>query len=181
MPAAPALSSDFSLASLASETDEAIVLLIEINHYSLTEPIRISSDMTELYGYEEESGDPIYVTRHQGKGFLYAPFSFIPPGTPDDDSMPQAKFVVANVDERIIQSIRDIHSRLTVKAVAVYASDPDIIVSDIPMLWVEQVDYDAGSITASMGFKHFLGEKLPGVKFNNANFPALFKSGVSAS
>lgn len=179
MPAAPVLSRDFAKASLASETEEVIVFLVEFGHPSLAEPIRLCSDMAEIYGYDEESGDPVYVTRHQGRPYFYAPFSYIPPGSPDEDSMPQARFVIANVDTRIIQAIRDIHSRLTVKTRVVYASDPDEIVSDIPLLWVEEVDYNAATITATLGFKHFLGELLPSRTFVPADFPALYKSVVS--
>lgn len=182
MPSVTALSSDFAKTTLAGETGEVLVCLLEINHPELTQPIRISSDTGgEIYGYDEASGDPIYVTRHQGKDYFAAPFSFVPPGTPSEDTMPQAKLIFGNVDPRIIQSIRDIHDRLTLNAVIVYASDPDVIIGSIPQLWLEAVDYDAAAITATLGFKHFLNEPVPSKKFIPSLFPALFKNGVTSA
>ena len=178
MPAVSALSSDFKKITLASESDEVLVCLLEISHPELAEPIRVSSDMTEIYGYDEDSGDPIYVTRHQGKDFFAAPFSFTPPGTPEDGKMPQAKLIVG-VHPKIIQGIRDIHDRLTLKVVIVYASDPDVLIGSIPQLQLESVDYDAASITATLGFRHFLNSPCPVKKFVPSLFPALFKHGVT--
>ncbi len=181
MPGAPVLSTDFSSVTLASETAEVLVCLVEIRHPSLTEPIRLTSDMAEIYGYDEDSGDPIYVTRSQGNIYFSMPFSFIPPGTPDEGKMPRGKFVIANADVRITQAIRNVHDRLTLKAMFVHASDPDTIISEIPTLWIESVDYDAASITATLSLKHFLNSPVPKRKFTPANFPALFKSPVSST
>ena len=178
MPSVPVLSSDFKKVTLASETEEVLVCLLEIDHPDLAAPIRVSSDMTEIKEYDEETGDPIYVTRHQGKEFIAAPFSFVPPGTPEDGKMPQAKLVVG-VHPKIIQGIRDIHDRLTLQATMVYASDPDVIIGSIPMLVLESVDYDAASITATLGFRHFLNSPVPVKKFVPSIFPALFKHGVT--
>ncbi|MCL1940035.1 MAG: DUF1833 domain-containing protein [Desulfovibrionaceae bacterium] len=178
MPTESVLSSDFKRITLASETEEVIVALLEISHPDLVAPIRISSDMTEIKEYDEGSGDPIYITRHQGKEFIAMPFSFTPPGTPEDGKMPQAKLTVG-VHPKIIQGIRDIHDRLTLKVVLVYASDPDVIVGSIPQLQLESVDYDAASITATLGFKHFLNSPVPVKKFVPSLFPGLFKHSVS--
>ena len=178
MPSASVLSADFKRVALASETEEVLVCLLEISHPDLAAPIRVSSDMTEISGYDEDSGDPIYVTRHQGKEFLAAPFSFVPPGSPDDGKMPQAKLVVG-IHPKIIEGIRNIHDRLTLRATMVYASDPDVLIGSIPQLQLESVDYDAASITATLGFKHFLNSPVPVKKFVPSLFPALFKHGVT--
>lgn len=177
MPLSPALSSDFEKIALAPETDEVLVCLIELHHDSLSEPIRISSDKTELYGYSEETGEPIYCTRHQGRDYIEGSFGFVPPGNPEDGSAPSAKFVLAS-EQRIIQAIRDIHDGLSLRAFFVLASDPDTVITPFTGLWLTEVSYDAGQIEATLGFNHFLDEPFTRGKFMPSSFPALFKNGV---
>ncbi len=174
----PVLSSDFQRNALSSESDEVLVWLLEINHRSLTEPIRISSDKTELLDYDEESGTPIYCTKHNGHDYIEGSFGFVPPGNPEDGQIPQARFVVAS-DQRIIQAVRNIHDGLTLNAKLVHASDPDTVIAEIPELLLTSVTYDAGQVEAALGLNHFMDEPCGWVKCLPSVMPGLFKNGVA--
>lgn len=177
MPLSPAISSDFEKITLAPDTDEVPIMLIELEHSSLPEPVRLSSDKTELYGYSEESGEPIYCTRHKGNVFIEGSFGFVPPGNPRDGGSGNASFIVA-AEPRIIQAIRDIHDGLQLKAYLVLASDPDTVITPFTDLWLTNVTYDSGQIQATLGFNHFLEEPCGRVKFMPSTFSGLFKNGT---
>lgn len=173
----PPAPDDFSTVTLAHETDEVPVCLVEINHASLTEPIRLSSDRTTFYKIDEESGEPVYVTHHNGNMYVTAAFSFIPPGLPADGTLPKAKFVVA-AEQRVRQALREVHEGVSFKATLVYASDPDTIIAETPELWLDNVNY-SGQIEAELTIKHFLNNKCPSLQFLPSVTPGLFKSTAS--
>lgn len=173
-----ATSKDFSVATLAAQTEEIPVCLIEISHPDLSEPIRLSSDKTAFYGFDEDTGEPIYITEHNGHTYINALFSFVPPGLPADGSISKAKFIVA-MQPRIRQAIRDVHDNVTFKAILVYASDPDTIIAETPPLWLSNVEY-GGQIEAELTTKHFLDRKCPGIKFVPSITPGLFKNNTSS-
>ena len=179
MPSSPVLSSDFQKAALASSTAEVYVCLVEIKHPLLSEPVRLSSDLSgNILQYDEETGRPIYHTRHNGHNYIGADFSFIPPGTPDENTIPSAKFTVAT-QPAILVPMREIHEAATFTAIFVLASDPETVINRLPDMILTSVDYDAAQITGTLDFDHFLNEPVPRVKFYPSFTPALFKGGVS--
>lgn len=170
-------SKDFSLATLAAETDEIPICLIEITHPDLTEPIRLSSDKTELYKIDEETGEPIYITRHKGNMYIYSSFTFIRPATATNGTIPNAKFIVAG-NQRIRQAIREVHDNVTIKSIVVLASDLETVITETPVLWLSKVSY-AGQIEAEFTLKHFLNRKCHGIKFLPSITPGIYKAGTS--
>ena len=179
MPSGPVLSSDFEKAALGSTTAEVYVCLIEINHPLLAVPVLLSSDQSgDILQYDEETGRPIYYTRHNGRDYIGADFSFIPPGTPDENTIPSAKFTVAT-HPSILAPMREIHEAPVFTATFVLASDPETVINRLPDMILTSVEYDAAQITGTLDFDHFLNEPVPCKKFFPSTTPALFKGGVS--
>ena len=65
------------------DSDDPLVLLIEIHHESLTDPVRISSDMTQFLGFEPETQEPLYGTVSNGHTYYAFPFAFTLPDQPE--------------------------------------------------------------------------------------------------
>lgn len=169
---------DFFVAdSLRHESDEVYAWLLELSHPDAPEPYRISSDSTELYGYDDD-GNPVYCTMRGGKPYFAMPFSFVPPGEPQDGTAPVGKIVVS-WNQKIMQGISDVHDRLTMSGVYVDVADPETDISSIPKMLVTSIEATGGSISGELGIDHFLDEPCGRLRFLPSLTPALFKSGVT--
>lgn len=168
---------DFAKTSLRNEIDDVFAWLLELNHPDTPEPYRISSDATELYGYDDD-GNPIYCTRRGGKPYFAMPFSFIPPGMPADGEAPSGKLVIAwNRD--VMKGISEVHDRLTLSGVYVDVADPETDIAVLPRMLITSIDATGSDISATLGLDHFLDYPAGRLKCLPSVTPGLFKSGVA--
>ncbi len=149
-------------AVLAQETEEVFLMCLTIQHPSFTAPYRLVTDMKPL-------------VRAAG---TFEPFAFtLTLPTQDDDSQAQVQMTIDNVDNRILQSVRNLPAGyrpdLTVEVVT--ASEPDSLVAgplDFKML---SISYDESSINATIGFEDdILNTAIPGDNYTPTNSPGLF-------
>jgi len=143
----------------ASETAEAFLILLTIDHADLTQPIRVSSDGVD--------------TTSQSNTFVAFPFDLTLPDDMDNQA-PRARLTIDNIDRQIVQAIRDIGGAPSVKIEIVRAADPDTIEASFPDFKLENVSYDAMTVQGELTLEDFTAEPFPARVFSPADFPGLF-------
>ena len=153
------VSSIFKSAVFGQQTDEAFILLIEIDHADLSEPIRVSSDGVD--------------TVSNGNTFVAYPFEISLPSNPET-GVSHARLTIDNVSQTIITSIRNISDPPTATLQIVLASDPDTVEVEFSGFELRNVQYDVFTITGDLSIESFMSEPYPGGSFLPSTFPGLF-------
>lgn len=157
------------------DSEDPLVLLIEITHESLTEPVRVSSDMTQFLRFDPETQEPVYGTIHDEKEYFAFSFAFTLPDQPEgSDTTTKAQLRLDNVSQEFTSIIRNILTAPKLHLFFVFASAPDDIVYELPELNITDITYDATTITCDLAAADFRLEAFPGVQFYPSIFPGLF-------
>lgn len=167
-------SKDLRRWAIQSDSEDVLIWLVEITHANLTEAIRASSDMTEFIALHEETKEPLYGTRHQGKLFYTIPFSFTLPEQSEGTEAARATLRVDNVDREYIRAIRDTDSVLLCRVMGVFSSDPDTVQHDFPPFRITSVTYTATSIEGTLMPFDFRYEPVPALNFLPSGNPGMF-------
>ena len=154
---------DLSLAALqamlAQSTDVVLVSLLEVNHASLSSPIRLVNNTEDIV-----SG---------GNTYTAAAFQATLP--PDADKRnPTAQIVVSNVDQAMITALRTVTSAPTFTLSVVNAATPDT--AEYGPLEMDLRDYEVSAQTIRMNLSQtdLTQEGFPYLKFDPPTFPGLF-------
>jgi len=153
------VSNAFKSAAFKQETDEAFLVLLEIDHANLSEPIRVTSNGIG--------------TVSNGNTFVAYPFELSLPSNPET-GISQAQLTIDNVSQDIIVSIRNITTPPTVVIQVVLASDPDTVEAEFSGFELKNVSYDALTISGTITIESFMNEPYPGGSFLPSTFPGLF-------
>lgn len=139
-------------------TERVFILLVEISHPALPEPIRMTSDGL--------------TTTHDGEGYEPLPFAVT---LPDDreSAQPRASLTVPNVEHENIQLIRSAEGAPTVTLVLVLDDNPDRIERGPWELELVDVSYDINSIRGTLQPRSLIGEPFPSGSYNTIDYPAL--------
>lgn len=153
------VSATFKEALFASETSQAFLILVTIDHDDLDEPILVTSDGVN--------------TTSNGLEFIAFPFRL---SLPDDtiDRMPKARLEIDNISREIVISIRSISTAPTVTLQVVLASDPDTVEASFPDFEMRNIEYDKLIVSGDLQLKDFVAEPFPAKIFSPADFPGLF-------
>ena len=149
----------FRQAIHAQETSEAFLVLIEIDHDSLSEPIRLSSDAVN--------------TVSNGNTYVAYPFDLVLPDDPEE-GVSKGRLIIDNVHRDIIQFVRNLPSAPKVTIRIVLASNPDVIEAEFPNFELVNIQYDALTVSGDLSIRSFMSEPYPGDSFTPSLFPGLF-------
>lgn len=156
---ARSLSSTLKGAMYASESSEALVTLIEIDHASLGTPLR----------YCDAEAD---VTSN-GDVYTAAAFRISLPkdaaGAP-----PRVTLDADGIDRSIIESIRAFSTYPDIDLSMVLASAPNSIECGPYPFIVDDISWNQNSLRASLTFEPILNEAIPADKFTPNTFPGIF-------
>lgn len=152
-------SATFKQAAFAQETAEAVIVLIQIDHPTLSDPIRLSSDGAD--------------TIHNGDTYVSYPFNLSLPDDPQE-GLTKGQLTVDNVGRDIVPWLRAMASAPTVTIKVVLASDPDTVEAEFTNFELTNVSYDAQTITGDLGITTFMNEPYPGGSFLPSQYPGLF-------
>lgn len=146
-------------AANAPVTDEVFLMLLEINHSSLSTPIRVVNNWENVTS--------------NGNVYVAFPFKL---DLPDDvvENMPRPTLEIDNVDRTIVDAIRAMDSAATVTISVVLASSPNDIEAGPFLMTLREVEYDALTVRGQLAFEELWSEPYPGDKINRANYPGLF-------
>jgi len=153
------LSSAMLQAINAEETDDAILVLVEITHPNLAEPIRVTSDGVD--------------TVSNGNTFVSCPFEFEMPSEEDDSEM-VGTLRVDNVDREIVQAVRTVATPPKVTVQIVRAADPDTIEVEWPEWDMVHAEYDVLKVTGKLSVESWTQEPFPAGKMDPSRFPGIF-------
>lgn len=165
---------DFRRWAIQSEGDEVAVLLLEITHASLTDPIRVSSDPTEFIMLHEETQEPIYGTRSNGDVYYTLPFAFVFPDQPEGNTTPKATLRVDNVNRQYVRVLRDTEITPICRIRLVFASSPDVFREEIGPYRLGSVTYNVTAIEGTLMPDDPRSEPVPALNFLPSSFPGLF-------
>ena len=155
---ANAVSAALKKAIYSQNTERVFIMLVEINHARLTEPIRMTTDGK--------------ATTHGGETYDPFPFKVTLPDD-RDRSLPTAQLVIPNLDLTVIELIRSVDSPPDVKLTLVLDDDTDRVERGPWNLKLQNVVYDVGEIKGTLSPVSLLSEPFPGPVFNTVDYVAL--------
>jgi len=156
-------------AMFAQESGEVWLWLLTITHPELADPIRISTDPTTRL----TTTPLVYGTTSRGNDYLFVEASVSVPDE-NDRSPPASTMTISNVSRELIPLARSVTSPPQVQLEAVFASDPDTVLLEIPRLDMIGLRYNAQELTFSLAMDAFANEPFPAGSFTPADFPGLF-------
>ena len=164
------VSLNFRTAAYAQETGEVLIALLTIDHPSLEEPIRISTDPTERLSEGEQI---VYGTKSNTKEFIFFPVRLKLPD--DTDEGPRnMQIELDNIHRQYIQTIREIVGPPTMQVDIVLSSDPDTIETSWPEFLMRNIKYNAFIISATLDMETLEREPFPAGSFDPSRFRGLF-------
>lgn len=146
----------------AQETNQVFLVLLLIDHSSLTEPIRIVNNFEDISS--------------NGATYIGCPFAITFPSDLEDQ-LPAVTLSIDNVDRQIVAAVRNIDPTdgpATSEISVVLASSPDTIEVGPMSLTLREVSYDAALVTGTMQPEDILNEPYPGDIFSPGFYPGLF-------
>jgi hypothetical protein len=147
-------------AALAQETSKVFLVLLEVLHADLVQPVRLVNNTTDIAsGGNTYTAFPFYATMPDDR----------------DDREPVAEVSIVNVTRELIDEIRNIHDTLSVVLKVVLADTPSVIEWGPVEMEVQSIRYDANTITFALGMQAFTHEPFPYKAFTPNKFPGLFK------
>lgn len=145
--------------SLYAETlPAAYLLIIDVRHSTLSEPLRFVKNTEEIEFNSE----------------TYSPFNF-DASLPDDngDAPGVGTLTVSNVDLQITKLIRQITTPIEVDLRVVLSSDLSDVQCEYLGLSGRTVPYNASTITFELSYEDVLNAGFPGRTYNLSTFPNL--------
>lgn len=162
------ISNNARSATFSAQTSEAFIVLLTISHPSFVQPIRVSSDPTQILPIANVMG-----TISNGVEYVFLPFEIQLPQQ-DDGSTARATINIDNIDRSMVMAVRNADSALSVNVAIVLSSSPDTVEMSVEDFKIEHVRYDALSITGNLSVEYFDLEPYPSLRFTPSNFPGMF-------
>ena len=175
-------------AALQSPDGEYVsVTLLEIDHTSWANPVRITNNELPLFynsatetateWWPSETRTPSESAYPSDAPDLYAAvsFKFEPPGTTEDGSITQARITISNVDQSLTAAIRALSSPPSIKAIAVYW--PNTGTTEAVASWdfiLRKATGNAQNITGEIVFEDRLQNEYPAHSVTPDLFPGAF-------
>ena len=143
----------------AEATEQVFLLLLNIDHEDLAEPIRVVNNTEDI----------------TSRGDLYAayPFEIALPGE-DPESVARVSLRIDNVDRQIVQSLRAVQAPLAVALEVVLAASADTVEAGPFNMTLVSAEYDAFVVTGELAFEDVLNEPFPGHSYIPSEYPGLF-------
>lgn len=141
-----------------SQTDAVWVMLIAIEHVSMTN-VYVTSDSID--------------TTHLGQ--VYSPYPF-EMRIPSDQagSQPTMELAIDNVDRLLVETVRSLTGTPDVTIKFVLAETPDTIELGPFIFQIINVSYDESVMRATLAYQDVFREPYPSDRFTPVNFPGLF-------
>jgi hypothetical protein len=163
------LSTDATEAIFAEETDKVFITLLTISHPSWPEDIRFASDPFE----ELPSAVTTRGVVSRGDEYVFIPFSVNLPDQ-NDTGNAKASISIDNINRQIVDRVRRADSAIRVKIEVVLNTSIDTPEITIENFRLEQVTYDAFTVSGDISLQYYDLEPFPSKQFTPSDFPGLF-------
>lgn len=156
------VSSTMDAAIAQQQTEEAFLILIELDHADLDDPLRFVNN---------SEGDDI-----TSNGDVYTAYPFRTNIFPEDSNsrVPQVTLTIDNVARELVETIRNICSPISIDISVILESAPNTVEVGPLSYTIKAVNYNAFQIVAQLSHEEFLNLRFPAGKFTQSNFPALY-------
>ena len=147
-------------ASLSSSTAEVPLLLMDIEHPDLTQPIRVATDKADVVsGGNTYVGIPLDVALPQDRS----------------DETPAVSIGMGNVSPETVKALREIQGDdVQVTLRAVLASNPDHTQAGPYVFTLTSAQWDSIRINGQIGYEQLLNQVLPAYDITPQNLPGSF-------
>ncbi len=143
----------------SQETNQVFLVLLEIDHADLVDPIRV-------------------VSNHQAitsNGQTYVPYAFeFDPPDEREGVITSAKLIIDNIDRTIVATIRSLTTPPTVTVSIILADSPDVIEAGPLTFLLRNVTYDVETVSGDLIYDELDNLNIPGDTFNPVDFGGLF-------
>tara|TARA_B100000686_G_scaffold55286_1_gene59574 strand:+ start:4163 stop:4636 length:474 start_codon:yes stop_codon:yes gene_type:complete len=153
------LSAETLKALYAQETGVVFVMLLTLDHESLSEPIRVCSDSKQLTS--------------RGNVFIAYPFEVVLPEDREDATL-RAQLVIDNIGREVMLALKKMTTAARVTIEIVRTDAPDRVEAAFPDFRLTNVKYNALTIKGDLMLEDFTAEPYPHLSFTPSSFPALF-------
>ena len=162
-------------AMFASETSEALILLITITDPTdLANPIRLADSYIGRINSLTTDTEVVYGVTSNGHDYIFLPLQINLPGEQEAGAA-QCSLTLNFVTKEAIQLIREkLTSPVSVQIDLVLASSPDRVETSFSGFKITNVSYNADHITLDLNMVSLSREPFPSFTFTPANFPGLF-------
>lgn len=143
-----------------SETGEAWLTLLTIEHPTLAEPIRVTTN------YENVTS--------RGNVFLSLPFTITWPKQRGVDAY-TATLRIDNVDRSLVRTLRSIEEPPSVTMEVVTASTPDTLEMRYTGFFLSNGQYNRTTVQGNLEIRSFASEPFPSITYTPGRFPGLFR------
>lgn len=109
----------------------------------------------------------------RGEEFIAYPFSLSLP-IDDGDSLPELTLVIDNVDQLLVEAIRELLDPPEIKFELVLSSNVNQVERTIDFLRADFISYDAMKIQMRLRVNNIMSRQFPYSRYNPANYPDLF-------
>lgn len=143
----------------AQDTGEVVLPLVTLNEASLAAPIRIVPNYTPI--------------THQGDDYLPLAFEVTLPDE-EEEGVPVVQWTADNVDRQLVAALRQVSGVVSATIVWVMASDPDTVQVGPLDVEMRAAQYNARTISGTMGVEPILDAQFGSMEMNTKNAPGLF-------
>ncbi len=147
------------IALYSQETDVAFLVLLTINHSSLTDPLR-------FVNWDEN-------ITSRGETYISFPFEITFPHD-SVETAPRAQLKIDNVDRQLVKTVRTLKTRATVTVEIVTTEDNDAVEASYSGFELKDVQYDSFTVSGNLEPETFLREPFPSRRFTPGAFRGVF-------
>ena len=137
--------------------ERVFIVLIEIDHADLAEPLRFTSDRAETVS----------------NGETYTPFPFSLALPSQAEGIAVSRLQIQNVHRDIVRTIRTLTSAPSFRIWVVLDDDPDRIEAGPWNMMLASTEYDQDFVTADIEGPSFLSEPYPSNTYSVLDYPGL--------
>jgi hypothetical protein len=163
------VSINFREAFNAQQSGVVPIILLTITHADLVDPIRLSTDPTELISTSPRA----YGTTSRGDEYVFIPMQIALPDE-KEGAPPQTQILISNVNREVIELVRSITTPPKCKIEIVLHSDLDTVEIETPELDILDSNSVAGELTLGLALNSMAAEQYPVDSFDPSGFPAIF-------
>jgi hypothetical protein len=153
------VSNTFKTAIYTQDTSELFLFLLEIDHADLDTPLRFVNNTEDV-----TSDSNVYTA---------FPFMINLPAD-KEDQLPRVTLAIDNIDQTIVQTLRELSSPATVSVSLILHRDPDTIEAGPFEFTMKNATYTAEVVTCELAYEDILNEAFPGDSFTPNHFTGLF-------
>mgnify|MGYP005858877695 CR=1 FL=1 len=155
------LSAAARAALMAESTSSVFCILIELDHPTFADPIRLVNNNEDLvYG---------------GETYIAYPFRLDPPDE-KQDQISNAKITIDNIDRGILAVLREEADPFTIRTKAMFYNDDSSPLFEPLAEWeftLANASYDAKVITGDLVYEDRLQNRIPALSFTPFDFPGV--------